>query len=392
MSFLDEIKCVFFSEFHHIAGPKITCQVPADFPLRDAFDEVHDLIITKPQLYDRLISVDVAGYRVVGCPKCIDDKKYKRNAFIFNFVFVFDSSTDPTPYEPVIQKIGEAFKTYELESSFLSEDTPERETKLTDILSKIRDSLNSCGFCTTKIDGANNLHLKIVPLLEEPPKVLGYQVPIFTCTREDVQGVSWDLTIEQILPFLNGFNHVQKVALESDVNLDIVKLCVQHLVVYGFVKLISIFQYSNMYVCLPKVQSLLSESGLQRECLDYVAVEGSAPPKVSDVFRLYCSLEAGLTVRDLCDRNDLSSMGIDERMLVQFGLMRGLIRRLQKYPVLGPSVEEEDEDSPSTDLEPYLQYLDGSHCFDEICCNIGISSQELENTLDTAPSVLICWK
>ena len=36
-------------------------------------------------------------------------------------------------------------------------------------------------------------------------------------------------------------------------------------------------------------------------------------PKVADVFRLYCSLEAGLTVRDLCMRSDPRTMGIDER-------------------------------------------------------------------------------
>ena len=32
-------------------------QVPEDFPIRDAFDAVRDLIITKPQLYNCLISV-----------------------------------------------------------------------------------------------------------------------------------------------------------------------------------------------------------------------------------------------------------------------------------------------------------------------------------------------
>ena len=39
-------------------------------------------------------------------------------------------------------------------------------------------------------------------------------------------------------------------------------------------------------------------------------------PKASDVFRLFCSLEAGLTVRDLCNRNDLSAMGINERCII----------------------------------------------------------------------------
>ena len=57
---------------------------------------------------------DVSGYRIVGCPKCISDKKYDRNAFIFNSVFVFDSTTDTSPYEPIIQKLGDAFRTYEV--------------------------------------------------------------------------------------------------------------------------------------------------------------------------------------------------------------------------------------------------------------------------------------
>ena len=114
---------------------------------------MHDLIITKPQLYDRLISVyvgmtyliynlydrtsevvsrlelrstlffycsEVGEYRVMGCPKCIDDKKYERNAFIFNFVFVFSSSINTSAYEPVIQKMGNAFRTYEVQYSIPS--------------------------------------------------------------------------------------------------------------------------------------------------------------------------------------------------------------------------------------------------------------------------------
>ena len=32
-------------------------QVPGSFPMQDAFEAVHDLIITKPKLYNRLISV-----------------------------------------------------------------------------------------------------------------------------------------------------------------------------------------------------------------------------------------------------------------------------------------------------------------------------------------------
>ena len=61
-----------------------------------------------------LVCGDARGYRIVGCPKSIQDKNYARNALIFNFVFIFEVETDTSSFEPVIQEIGEAFKTYEV--------------------------------------------------------------------------------------------------------------------------------------------------------------------------------------------------------------------------------------------------------------------------------------
>lgn len=133
-------------------SPAPISQEPADFPIREAFQAVRDLIITKPQLYNRLITVwvrtreggggphrlnantsmiynwsralfhyciftgfsDAGDYRIVGCPKTIEDNKYARNALIFNVVFVFTAQADTSPYEAVVQKLGEAFKTYEV--------------------------------------------------------------------------------------------------------------------------------------------------------------------------------------------------------------------------------------------------------------------------------------
>ena len=34
----------------------------------------------------------------------------------------------------------------------------------------------------------------------------------------------------QILPFINGFSHVKKIALVSEVDIEIVRTCIQHLV------------------------------------------------------------------------------------------------------------------------------------------------------------------
>ena len=40
----------------------------------------------------------------------------------------------------------------------------------------------------------------------------------------------------------------------------------------------TILQYSNVYVALPEIHKLLNDADLQRECLDYVAVQGTYTP------------------------------------------------------------------------------------------------------------------
>lgn len=45
----------------------------------------------------------------------------------------------------------------------------------------------------------------------------------------------------------------------------------------------------------------------------HMSISIGAVPKIGAVFRLYCSLEAGLTVKDLCIRVDMKSEGVNER-------------------------------------------------------------------------------
>ena len=51
------VKAIFFSEFHYEAGPVLTYQAPENFLSKDVFDVVHVFIITKPQLYRKIITV-----------------------------------------------------------------------------------------------------------------------------------------------------------------------------------------------------------------------------------------------------------------------------------------------------------------------------------------------
>ncbi len=68
-------------------------------------------------------------------------------------------------------------------------------------------------------------------------------IPLFACILLSFMSYSFGASTEaavfsflfcffcilQILPYVNGFNHIQKIAMESDVNIDIVMICVQHL-------------------------------------------------------------------------------------------------------------------------------------------------------------------
>ncbi|KAM9182560.1 GATOR1 complex protein NPRL2 isoform 1-T1 [Mergus octosetaceus] len=391
------IECVFFSEFHPTLGPKITYQVPEDFISRELFDTVQVFVITKPELQNKLITVTAMEKKLIGCPVCIEHKKYSRNALLFNLGFVCDARAKACALEPIVKKLAGYLTTLEvsprapppqpaprcpgqLESGFISNE--ESKQKLVPIMTILLEELNAKGKCTLPIDESNTIHLKVIEQRPDPPIVQEYDVPVFTQDKDDFFNSQWDLTTQQILPYIDGFRHVQKISAEADVELNLVRIAVQNLLYYGVVTLVSILQYSNVYCTTPKVQDLVDDKCLQEECLSYVTKPGHKRASLRDVFQLYCGLSPGTTVRDLISRYTLQLQRVDERRLIQFGLMKGLIRRLQKYPV---KVARDERSHPA-------RLYTGCHSYDEICCKTGMSYKELDERLENDPNIIVCWK
>lgn len=244
------------------------------------------------------------------------------------------------------------------------------------------EELNAKGKCTLPIDESNTIHLKVIEQRPDPQIVQEYDVPVFTQNKDDFFNSQWDLTTQQILPYIDGFRHVQKISAEADVELNLVRIAVQNLLYYGVVTLVSILQYSNVYCTTPKVQDVVDDKCLQEECLSYVTKPGHKRASLRDVFQLYCGLSPGTTVRDLISRYTLQLQRVDERRLIQFGLMKGLIRRLQKYPV---KVARDERSHPA-------RLYTGCHSYDEICCKTGMSYKELDERLENDPNIIVCWK
>ncbi|KAF2090974.1 nitrogen permease regulator 2 [Saccharata proteae CBS 121410] len=110
---------------------------------------------------------------------------------------------------------------------------------------------------------------------------------------------------------------------------------------------------------------------------------------------LYSSLRQGLTLRNWVLENAELLQSIDVRRLVSFGVIKGFLYRVHKYAITtaagtlagttgdGYNQGEDDEASVTglgtrTGRElPLARYLDGLHCFDEICTELGMGEREV---------------
>ena len=99
----------------------------------------------------------------------------------------------------------------------------------------------------------------------------------------------------------------------------------------------------------------------------------------------------GITVKDLCVRFNPQALNIDERKLVQFGLMNGIIQRLHQYPV--HTVSPDDlQCSAAGRLNAIHKLCNGLHSYDEICCKLSLTHKELHKLVEEDPNILVLWK
>ncbi|KAF8764221.1 GATOR complex protein NPRL2-like isoform X1 [Argiope bruennichi] len=384
------IKCIFYSEFHHTTGPKITFQVPVDYVSKELFDSYVCYIIPKEELQRKLITVNARKGKIIGYPIHIENAKYPRNRLIFNLCFVCDASKRTMQYEPIVRKLANYLVKLELEDEFLFQE--HTKAQLPSIMVKIREELNRTGKCSIPINASNTIFLNVIRVYPMPPQVMDQDVPIFTERKFPVPPSDWDITMQQwdltvmlILPYIDGFRHVAKIAVEAGVEIHLVKAFIQNMVYYGVVTLIPIFMYSNVYIPTPKLNELADNCKLQEECVQYVARQGCHKPFFRSIFMLYCQLTPQTNVKTLCLRNNPRASGIDERKLIQFGLMKGIIRQLQKYPIQISSDSHVKHRS-------LLKYFNGHYSFEEICCKTGLSYQDLDERVEKDQHVVICWK
>ncbi|XP_070377595.1 GATOR1 complex protein NPRL2 isoform X4 [Dermacentor albipictus] len=296
------IKCIFFCEFHPTAGPKIMYQVPVNYISEETFSAISVYLIPKPELQHKLITVNMCEMKVIGYPVGIDSAEYDRNRLMFNLCFVCDAKMRTIQYEPIVRKLANYLTTLEQETNFIRDET--KKCQLPEIMSKILHDLNIKRSCSIPINESTTIYLKVTTVHEAPRLVSDHDVPIFTASRPACTPSQWDLTTQQILPYIDGFRHVAKIAVEADVEVSLVKECIRNML-----------------------------------------------------------------------------------KLVQYGVMKSLLRRLHKYPI-----DLKRAADSTSKIKSVTKYFDGAHSYDDICAKTGMSYKELDDILDKDPNVCVCWK
>lgn len=123
---------------------------------------------------------------------------------------------------------------------------------------------------------------------------------------------------------------------------------------------------------MPGIRDFVNNvDGMQEECAAYVSIGGE---KLAGYYlmRLFTSFVQGRTIKEwlkLHMDNGFEVMSVvDVRRLVQFGVIKGLLKRVHKFPVSSQYLAGlvTGEAAVKRDGDGLQKYTDGCHHFDQI--------------------------
>lgn len=304
-----------------------------------------------------------------------------------------------------------------------------------------------------------------------------WHVPLSTVDLTTIASSS-DLTLTRIIPYIDGIASVHQISQLADTDLGLTRKAIQHLLYYGCVLLLDIFQFGAVYAPTAEMGTFIEDEEAQEEAVRYVCMgtyrrllagEGSDPQAKKEewgwrsreigvdkakIVHLYTTLRQGTTLKHWCGDHGILLSGIDVRRFITFGIIKGFLYRVHKY-VVAPSVvggsltpqshhsqnthphsqhrgsrhvdfhPSHDNDiidrrysipagagresiggiysrRPSVDGEhgdgtsnvignggkggdlPLTRYVDGLHCLDEVCTELGMSEKKVMEKIKAA--------
>ncbi|KAI0427525.1 nitrogen permease regulator 2-domain-containing protein [Xylaria sp. FL1042] len=287
------IQGIFYARFLPHEGTKVVAQSPpgcivaTEFtphlkpPLVD-FDIVQEYIIPRKAFFNRLVAVNTPDgkHSILGFPVSIPHERYHRNEFIFNFGLVIESDVDQIPYERLVRRLAVTFAEMERQNGYLSTEgqVDDGRRPIESLLEIVKEDLNNYGECMIPVDEGNTINMKLFPYHAPPPPVHGWHVPVPKTKFADIVDSTWDLTLQRIIPHVDGVNDVRRIAWLADVSLPLTQCALQHLLYYDTILLLDMFFFGSCYALRPGIHDFVSNrANLVDECAAYVCI---SPPTV----------------------------------------------------------------------------------------------------------------
>ncbi|CZS98973.1 related to nitrogen permease regulator [Rhynchosporium agropyri] len=394
------IQGIFFARFLSEQGSRVVHQSPpgcivpepdVDKPRLFDFETMAEYIIPKQAFCNRFVTIcePENKYRILGHPVCIKNEKYSRNEFMFNFCIVIGMEVDQTPYESVVRRLASTFTEMEIQNEYLSlEDlssTQERRS-IAALIEIIKEDLNNYNECMIPVDDANTINMKLFPNHSHPPPVKSWHVPISTMKFSEIMDDTWDLTMKKVIKQIDGIKDVRRIAQDADVALDLTKIALQHLLYYDSILMLDLFLFGNIYAPTPEVNDFIADrDGMQDECANYVYINGPRLPNFY-LCRLFTSLSTSRTLKEWLKLHISQGFSVlnfvDVRRFIQFGIIKGLVYRVQKYAVspeyLSSLVSGQNKVIGGDAMQ---KYLDGCHSFDQIITEKNLAESKIREQL-----------
>jgi len=196
---------------------------------------------------------------------------------------------------------------------------------------------------------------------------------------------------------------VRTIASLANADPHLTRIALRHLLYYGCLVLLDVFSFAAIYAPTPEIAAFVADAAMQDECARYVSVTGSdltlgGGSRDDDLssreklISLYASLKQGQSLKTWCVEHGSALAAIDVRRFVTFGVIKGFLYRVHNYAI-ATTHQNASTRSTATAAEgngvgrkgekkhSLGRYLDGTHCFDEICTELGISERELVGEL-----------
>merc|ERR1712228_323103 len=188
-----------------------------------------------------------------------------------------------------------------------------------------------------------------------------HNVPVLICNVTNFIDYRWDICLHYVLQQINSINHVQRICnilndkLMGNVDSNAIKECIKQLLYKKYIAITDIFAFNNLYIGKQNNKELIIK-----------------------MYKMLTKFDGKQTVKELIQKYEWKQFDIHKFVL--FGSVNKLIRGIHRFPII---IKQKDKISTKTKerIQKLKRLCDGSHCFDEICCELKMNQKEIKKLL-----------